>query len=322
MSSLTISEEDEKRVKALGFLNNKGTDNFSARIITVNGKITAAQQKCVAEAAELFGNGIITFTTRLSMEVQGIPYDKIEEFIAYIGKVGLETGGTGKKIRPVVSCKGTTCQYGLQDTFALSEEIHNRFYKGYRNVTLPHKFKIAVGGCPNNCVKPNLNDVGIIGQCIPNFHEEICKGCKKCIISKNCPMNACEVVDKKLKIDEDKCIHCGRCDKKCPFESIKESKHGFKIYIGGTWGKRVSHGVALSKIFTDKEEALNVIEKAILLYKEQGISGERFATTINRIGFEKVEKQLLDNDLLERKEEIINSLLIIINKTPMIKLIS
>ena len=46
----------------------------------------------------------------------------------------------------------------------------------------------------------------------------------------------------------------------------------------------------------------------ILLYKEQGISGERFATTINRIGFEKVEKQLLDNDLLERKEEIINSL--------------
>ena len=176
------------------------------------------------------------------------------------------------------------------------------------NVTLPHKFKIAVGGCPNNCVKPNLNDVGIIGQCIPNFHKEICKGCKKCIISKNCPMNACEVVDKKLKIDEDKCIHCGRCDKKCPFESIKESKHGFKIYIGGTWGKRVSHGVALSKIFTDKEEALNVIEKAILLYKEQGISGERFATTINRIGFEKVEKQLLDNDLLERKEEIINSL--------------
>ena len=262
----------------------------------------------MAEAAELFGNGIITFTTRLSMEVQGIPYDKIEEFIAYIGKVGLETGGTGKKIRPVVSCKGTTCQYGLQDTFALSEEIHNRFYKGYRNVTLPHKFKIAVGGCPNNCVKPNLNDVGIIGQCIPNFNEEICKGCKKCIISKNCPMNAGEVVDKKLKIDEDKCIQCGRCDGKCPFESIKESKHGFKIYIGGTWGKRVSHGVALSKIFTDKEEALNVIEKAILLYKEQGISGERFATTINRIGFEKVEKQLLDNDLLERKEEIINSL--------------
>ena len=145
MATLTISPEDEKRVKALGFLSNKGTDNFSGRVITVNGKITAAQHKCIAEAAELFGNGVITFTTRLTVEVQGIPYDKIEDFRAYIAKEGLETGGTGKKIRPVVSCKGTTCQYGLIDTFALSEEIHKRFYKGYREVTLPHKSSLKFG---------------------------------------------------------------------------------------------------------------------------------------------------------------------------------
>jgi len=28
MSSLTLSKEEEKRLKGLGFLNNKGTDNF------------------------------------------------------------------------------------------------------------------------------------------------------------------------------------------------------------------------------------------------------------------------------------------------------
>ena len=54
----------------MGFLVNKGTDNFSGRIITVNGKITAAQNKCIAEAAELFGNGIVTFTLELTIEVQ------------------------------------------------------------------------------------------------------------------------------------------------------------------------------------------------------------------------------------------------------------
>lgn len=48
-------------------------------------------------------------------------------------------------VRPVVSCKGTTCQYGLIDTFGLSEKLHDRFYEGYHTVTLPHKFKIAVG---------------------------------------------------------------------------------------------------------------------------------------------------------------------------------
>ena len=55
MSALTISPEEVKRVKGLGFLNNKGTDNFSARVLTVNGKITAAQHRCLADAAELFG---------------------------------------------------------------------------------------------------------------------------------------------------------------------------------------------------------------------------------------------------------------------------
>ena len=177
MSALTISPEEVKRVKGLGFLNNKGTDNFSARVLTVNGKITAAQHRCLADAAELFGNGIITFTTRLSVEVQGIPFDKIEDFRKYIAKEGLETGGTGAKIRPIVSCKGTTCQYGRLDSFKISEEMHHRFFEGYKGVALPHKFKMAVGGCPNNCMKPDLNDVGIIGQLVPIHDIEKCKGC-------------------------------------------------------------------------------------------------------------------------------------------------
>ena len=76
MATLTVSKEEEKRLKGMGFLSNKGTDNFSARVITVNGKVTAAQQRCLAEAAEKYGNGILTFTTRQTVEVQGIEYYK------------------------------------------------------------------------------------------------------------------------------------------------------------------------------------------------------------------------------------------------------
>ncbi len=307
MAPLTISAADEKRVKALGFLSNKGTDNFSGRIITVNGKITAAQQKCIGEAAEKFGNGIVTFTTRLTIEVQGIPYDKIEDFRAYIAKEGLVTGGTGSLVRPVVACKGTTCQYGLLDSFGLSEEIHERFYEGCRTVKLPHKFKIAVGGCPNNCVKPDLNDLGIIGQRIPEFDEDCCNGCKKCSVEAACPVGAAKVVDGILEIDQDVCNNCGRCVGKCHFDAIEDGSYGYKIYIGGRWGKKIAQGQALSRVFTSKEEALDVIEKAILLFREQGQTGERFAKTIERIGFENVEKQLLANDLLDRKQEILDA---------------
>ena len=307
MATLTVSAADEKRVKALGFLSNKGTDNFSGRIITVNGKITAEQHTKIAEAAEKFGNGNITFTTRLTIEVQGIPYDKIEDFRAFLREAGLETGGTGSLVRPVVACKGTTCQYGLLDSFGLSEEIHRRFYEGYHTVRLPHKFKIAVGGCPNNCVKPDLNDLGIIGQYIPKFDEDECNGCKKCSVEAACPMGAAKLEDGVLAIDKDICNNCGRCVGTCHFDALSEGTYGYKIYIGGRWGKKVAQGRALSKIFTDKEEALSVIEKAILLFREQGQTGERFAKTIERLGFENVEKQLLDNGLLERRQAILDA---------------
>lgn len=303
----TIKPEDIKRVKALGFLNNKGTDLFNGRIITVNGKITAEQAAVIAEAARRFGNGDVEFTVRLTVEVRGIHYDNIEAFREFIAQAGLETGGTGSLVRPVVSCKGTTCQYGLYDTFALSEKIHERFYQGYHTVKLPHKFKIATGGCPNNCVKPDLNDLGIVGQMIPNFDEDMCNGCKKCKIEKVCPMKAAKVEDGILEIDKNICNNCGRCIENCPFDAIEDGTPGFKIYIGGRWGKKVAHGIPLSKIFTSEEEMLDTVEAAILLFREQGQTGERFADTIARIGFEEVERQLLSKEILNRKQEILDA---------------
>jgi dissimilatory sulfite reductase (desulfoviridin) alpha/beta subunit len=303
----TLKPEEIKKVKAIGFLNNKGTNNFNGRIITVNGKITAKQNACIAQAAEKFGSGEVTFTSRMTVEIPGISYENIEPFREFIAQEGLETGGTGAKIRPVVSCKGTTCQYGLHDTFALCEEIHHRFYKGYQNVSLPHKFKIAVGGCPNNCVKPDLNDLGIVGQRIPNFSESLCRGCKKCKIEEVCPMKAAKVTDGVLKIDPERCNHCGRCVGNCYFKAIPDGTPGYLIYIGGRWGKKTAHGIPLQKIFTSKEEALSIIEKTILLFREQGYVGERFSDTIQRIGFSNVQEQLLSDDLLTRKETILNA---------------
>ena len=51
---------------------------------------------------------------------------------------------------------------------------------------------------------------------------------------------------------------------------------GYKMYIGGRWGKKVAHGHVLSKVFTTEEELLDTVEKAILLFREQGKTGERF----------------------------------------------
>ena len=129
---------------------------------------------------------------------------------------------------------------------------------------------------------------------------------EKCKIEQVCPMHACKVVDKKITRDTNVCNNCGRCVGKCPFGVVDEGTYGYKIYVGGRWGKKISIGKPLSKIFTDLDEALNVIEKTILLYKNQGIKDERFEETIKRIGFENVEKQLFSDELLDKKEEILN----------------
>lgn len=290
----SVTDEEIARLKGLGFLRDKTTEDcFNARVITGNGMLSADEIRVIAKAAELYGNGNMCMTTRLTIEVQKIPYKNVDAFISFLAENGLEPGGTGPKVRPIVSCKGTTCQYGLIDTYALSEEIHERFYKGYHDVKLPHKFKIAVGGCPNNCVKPELNDLGIIGQKVPTVDVEKCRGCKVCQVENACPIKIAHVVNGKISINDSECNHCGRCDEKCPFGAVSDYKYGYRMYIGGRWGKKTAQAKPLSKVFTDKEEVIDTIEKVINYFKDNGKAGERFADTINRIGFENVEKAII-----------------------------
>lgn len=294
MEEKKLSPEEIKRVKGLGFLQDKRyPDVFNARVITRNGRITTDEHRAIAEAADRFGSGQVAMTTRLTMEIQGVRYENIQPLTDFLSAYGLTTGGTGALVRPVVSCKGTTCQYGLIDTYALSEKIHERFYVGYHNMPLPHKFKIAVGGCPNNCVKPDLNDLGVVGQRVPVPDTEKCRGCKKCQIEKNCPIHAAKLEDGKISIDPDACNHCGRCKGKCPFGAVEEYREGYKILIGGRWGKKTACGRPLPRLFTTEEEVMTVIDRAILLFREEGIAGERFADTVARLGFDYVSGKLL-----------------------------
>ncbi len=301
-----LTPEQIKNVKGMGFLHNRGTGSFSGRVITENGVLTAKDMAVLSQAAEKFGNGKVTFTVRMTCELPGIEYDNIEPFREFLAKEGLQVGGTGPKVRPIVACKGTTCVYGLYDTQAMAKEIHKRFFEGYSKVMLPHKFKITSGGCPNNCAKPDLNDVGLVGQRIPKFKAEDCKGCKKCVVSEGCPMKAATLDDGKLSIDENICNSCGKCTRTCTFKIFEDNETLYKVYAGGKWGKQIRVGTPISKLFT-KEEALDVVEKCILLFKKEGIKGERFGDTIDRIGKEKADELLISDILLNEKEEIINS---------------
>ncbi len=291
--SKELSEEKRKQLKNEGFLVNTGTDTYDARVVTKNGRISAEQIMMLAKAAEDYGDGYMRLKGRASLEISGIYYEKIEEFQNEISRAGLVTGGTGFRVRPIVSCKGSTCRHGLYDTYRLGEKLHDRFFIGYRDIPLPNKLKIAVGGCPNNCLKPTMNDIGIVGYKRPLIDIDSCRSCKICQMEEACTFGAAVLSEGKLKLNSKLCTGCGRCVEKCPFHVSDHSESGWKVYIGGRSGRKNVHGTALSKLFRTEEEVMDVVEKTILFYKTEGIRKEKLADTIDRIGFDIVEKIVL-----------------------------
>ena len=127
-------------------------------------------KRCVAitEAAERFGNGEVAMTSRLTIEIQGVPYRQYRASPGVPGPVRL-----GHRRHRLQGAPGGILQ-GYHLPVRLDRHLRSQprrstsgSTRAINDVKLPHKFKIAVGGCPNNCVKPDLNDLGIIGQRVP-----------------------------------------------------------------------------------------------------------------------------------------------------------
>ena len=118
-------------------------------------------------------------------------------------------------------------------------------------------------------------------------------------------MKAVRIEDGRPVIDTDCCNACGRCLAACPFHAIKTETEGYRVYIGGRWGKKVGRGQPLSAILTNREQLLSVIESTILFFRAYGTAGERLADTIARVGFAEAERLILSGELLSRREQIL-----------------
>lgn len=301
-----ITQQDIQNVKALGFLLNRGTEKFSGRVLSGNGVFDADDMLAIAQCAKKYGNGDITMTSRLTLELPGIAFENIEPARAFLAEHHLQFGGTGAKIRPITACKGTTCVFGNYDTQKMAQEMHDHYFVGWHDVKLPHKFKISVGGCPNSCMKPSLNDFGVEGHRRPHYDIDKCKGCKVCQVEVHCPLKAVKVVDGKAHIDENLCNSCGVCSNgTCPFGAVeKHDDVQYQIFVGGTWGKKSRMGTPLSK-WVKEEEIYPLMEKTMLWFKDNAYQKERLGAAIDRVGVDQLEAALFSDDLLQRKEEIL-----------------
>ena len=150
-----VNKKRQNELKALGFLLQNDKEHFSVRILSKAGNYTTEEMKNINYLADKYGRGYVGVTTRLQLEIPWIKDTDVENFMEEAKKLGLRHGGTGRKVRPLVSCKGTVCLHGNINTQEICRQLEEKYFAADMN----HKFKINIAGCANNCSKVNINDI-------------------------------------------------------------------------------------------------------------------------------------------------------------------
>ena len=157
-------EIDYDVLKKRGFLRQKQEGLFLLRARGAKGNYTREELLILGEISRRYGRGIIHATTRQGLEIPFIRFEDIENVEYEISEAGIHTGTSGPRIRTTTTCPGNNwCKSGLIDPFSLYDKIEEEL--GIRcGMDLPHKFKIAISGCPNKCTRANSTEIGIHGQ--------------------------------------------------------------------------------------------------------------------------------------------------------------
>jgi len=277
-----------KELKKGGFMKQIQNEKFSLRLRVVGGQINADQLHKVSEIANKYGHGYIHLTSRQGIEIPFIDFKDINFVKEELNTVGLEPGACGPRVRTITACQGNEiCGSGLIETSNLAKELDAKYFAK----DLPHKFKIGITGCRNNCLKAEENDLGIKGGLKPKYNENSCTHCGVCEVI--CPAQAIQV-DKTvnyLTFDENKCIYCGRCVKSCPVDAWNGTT-GYITSFGGLYGNSIAFGQNLIPLIEDKKTLFKVIDTTIDFFKENANAGERFRFTLDRIGIDKLKTKL------------------------------
>jgi dissimilatory sulfite reductase (desulfoviridin) alpha/beta subunit len=283
-----MAEVDYAALKKGGFMRQIQKDKFSMRLKVVGGQLKAEQLQRISEVARKYGRGYVHLTSRQGVEVPFISVEDIEAVKKELADGGVSVGVCGPRVRTVTACQGkAVCPSAAIETTELAGELDERYF----GKELPHKFKIGITGCKNNCLKAEENDLGIKGGILPEWKEENCTFCGLC--DAVCPPQAVTVDKEKrtLSFQETGCVYCGKCVKSCP-SGAWEGKDGYLLSFGGMFGNDIKEGLRLLPIVFDKEQVFKAADAAIRFFKTHGKAGERMGKTITRVGVEALKKEL------------------------------
>ncbi len=252
------------------------------------GWYTVEEIKEILDIAEKY-NAKIKITDRGAYELHGISGFDVEDIVLELNEKGLITGSEGPLVRATLACPGAgNCSSGLIDTTEICKIIEDNF----KERPAPYKFKIAISGCPNKCVRPQVHDIGIAGVKFPAVDEEKCNGCGRCF--EVCKVEAIDIRGETSYTNYNVCIGCGKCIKACPNEARIVKEEGFMVYVGGKTGREVVEGISMKMNSVD--EIINLIDKVLVVYDKYATKPqrERLAAVMKRVGQETFLREVME----------------------------
>ena len=132
------------------------------------GGLTSPKElRAIADVVEKFNAPMVKVTGGQRLDIFGIKKEDLPAVWADLNAAGMVSGHAyGKSLRTVKTCVGSEwCRFGTQDSTGLGVKIERATWGSW----MPHKFKIAVSGCPRNCAEATIKDFGIV--CVDSGYE-------------------------------------------------------------------------------------------------------------------------------------------------------
>ncbi len=123
--------------------------------------------RAIADVVEKFNAPMVKVTGGQRLDIFGIKKEDLPAVWADLNAAGMVSGHAyGKSLRTVKTCVGSDwCRFGTQDSTGLGVKIEQMTWGSW----MPHKFKIAVSGCPRNCAEATIKDFGVV--CVDSGYE-------------------------------------------------------------------------------------------------------------------------------------------------------
>lgn len=151
--------------RAHGNIQKNGSYSVVPRMF--GGMCTSDQLRAIADVADKYQVPTMKVTGGQRIDMFGIKKEQLPAMWKDLSAAGFVSGHAyGKAMRTVKTCVGSEwCRFGTQDSTGLGVKLEELTWGSW----MPHKFKLAVSGCPRNCAEATIKDIGVV--CVDSGYE-------------------------------------------------------------------------------------------------------------------------------------------------------